>query len=425
MKMRFILLASVLLNAGLAAAFFMARPAQKPAPAAAATPTPAKAAPAPEGRATRIVESVTNDFKWAMLESEDYKEYIVRLRAIGCPEQTIRDIIIADVNSLYGARIAALRPPASEYKFWKTNDREARNAYRDRERKKEELERERNKLIKELLGVDLDTELGKWEGQGDPNERRYGFLPAEKQAQMIALRDKYREMERTMFGNNAWNPENRAKYLALRAQMEAEMAQLLTPAEFEQYQLRNSRTADVMREELVSFQPTEAEFREMFKLKKAYNDQYGMYGGGGDDAARKQQQLAQQQLAEQMKALLGPERYKDYAMAQDERYRDLYEFTQRNNLAGDAAKQVFEMRMAAEAERQRIEKDQSLTSDQRKAMLLAMGRETSTAVSQVMGENVFKQYQQNSGWMQRLTRYEEPRPANSGGNQSGDRTIRR
>ena len=201
MKMRFVLLASVLLNAGLAAAFFTARPAQKPAPAPEAA-APAKAAPAPEGRATRMVESaesVTNDFKWAMLESEDYKEYIVRLRAIGCPEQTIRDIIIADVNSLYGAKIAALRPPAADYKFWKTNDREARNAYRDRERKKEELERERNKLIKELLGVDLDTELGKWEGQGDPNERRYGFLPAEKQAQMIALRDKYREMERTMF----------------------------------------------------------------------------------------------------------------------------------------------------------------------------------------------------------------------------------
>src|SRR5436190_12879547 len=36
--------------------------------------------------------TVTNDFQWAQLESEDYHEYIERLRKIGCPEETIRDI---------------------------------------------------------------------------------------------------------------------------------------------------------------------------------------------------------------------------------------------------------------------------------------------------------------------------------------------
>ena len=430
MKMRFVLLASVLLNAGLATAFFLTRPAEKPAPVVEVAPAPAKAVPAPDARDTRVVETastVTNDFTWAMLESEDYKDYIARLRAIGCPEQTIRDIIIADVNSLYGRKIAALRPTSADFKFWKTNDREARTAQRDRERKQEELERERNKLIKELLGVDLDTELGKWDGRSDPNERRYGFLPPEKQEQMIALREKYREMERTMFGNgnNGWNSENRAKYLALRAQMEAEIAQVLTPAEFEQYQLRNSRTAEGMREELVSFQPTESEFREIFKLKKAYNDQYGMYGGGGDDAAQQQRRLAQQQLEEQMKALLGADRYKDYALTQDERYRDLYEFTQRNNLTADAAKSVFDMRLAAEAERRRIENDQSIPPAEKKVLLTAMGQQTYAALSQVMGANVFKEYQQHSSWINRVFRYEEPRPANGGNNQSGERTIRR
>src|SRR4051794_1792422 len=32
-------------------------------------------------------------FDWRMVESEDYKKYIANLRAIGCPEETIRDII--------------------------------------------------------------------------------------------------------------------------------------------------------------------------------------------------------------------------------------------------------------------------------------------------------------------------------------------
>jgi hypothetical protein len=43
-------------------------------------------------------------FRWSQLESTDYRQYINNLRAIGCPRQTIRDIITADVHSLYAAR---------------------------------------------------------------------------------------------------------------------------------------------------------------------------------------------------------------------------------------------------------------------------------------------------------------------------------
>lgn len=43
-------------------------------------------------------------FRWSQIEAADYPSYIANLRAIGCPEQTIRDIIAADVDSLYSAR---------------------------------------------------------------------------------------------------------------------------------------------------------------------------------------------------------------------------------------------------------------------------------------------------------------------------------
>src|SRR5262249_55086014 len=45
-------------------------------------------------------------FTWQEVESPDYPTYIANLRDIGCPEQTIRDIIIADVNALYARRRA-------------------------------------------------------------------------------------------------------------------------------------------------------------------------------------------------------------------------------------------------------------------------------------------------------------------------------
>jgi hypothetical protein len=40
-------------------------------------------------------------FHWSQLESSDYPTYIANLRSVGCPEETLRDIVIADVDSLY------------------------------------------------------------------------------------------------------------------------------------------------------------------------------------------------------------------------------------------------------------------------------------------------------------------------------------
>lgn len=40
-------------------------------------------------------------FQWSQIEASDYFTYISNLRSIACPEQTIRDIISADVASIY------------------------------------------------------------------------------------------------------------------------------------------------------------------------------------------------------------------------------------------------------------------------------------------------------------------------------------
>src|SRR5690348_15405623 len=43
----------------------------------------------------------SNDFSWSQVESSDYRVYVANLRRIGCPRQTIEDIIRADVHGLY------------------------------------------------------------------------------------------------------------------------------------------------------------------------------------------------------------------------------------------------------------------------------------------------------------------------------------
>ncbi|MCX6930391.1 MAG: hypothetical protein NT154_45380, partial [Verrucomicrobia bacterium] len=45
-------------------------------------------------------------FSWREIESSDFPTYVANLRQVGCPEQTIRDIIIADVNALFSRKRA-------------------------------------------------------------------------------------------------------------------------------------------------------------------------------------------------------------------------------------------------------------------------------------------------------------------------------
>src|SRR5947207_2181457 len=176
MKWRILVVGSVLLNAALIAAYLTKSRAVVPASdEAAATPEIKIVRTANQARSLRpltVDVSTTNSFRWASVESPDYREYIANLRAIGCPEETIRDIVIADVNKLFGSRIAALYPTAKDYKFWRVEDRAAREEDRAREQKRRQIDKEKRALIKELLGIDYDVEMARWSGRPDDEDSR-------------------------------------------------------------------------------------------------------------------------------------------------------------------------------------------------------------------------------------------------------------
>src|SRR5687767_6195122 len=110
MKLRLILIISVCVNLALAGVYFVSKRSTAVQPSAPDLAASGKTTTKSERerRAKLIAAGHTNDFHWGSVESDDYREYIANLRAIGCPEETIRDIIIADVNKLYAGRIASL-----------------------------------------------------------------------------------------------------------------------------------------------------------------------------------------------------------------------------------------------------------------------------------------------------------------------------
>ena len=205
--------------------------------------------------------AATNTFDWRRVESPDYRQYIANLRAGGCPEKTIRDIIIADVNDMFCQRARSLSGTTNRFEYWKPGHWMGESATED-VTKQQDLSQEKRELFKALLGDSAPTGLETstlTDFYQQQFERMLDFLPADKLTPLEELEEKY-GAKRT----KAYKDAAQGDLTALRnimAEKNAELLQLLTPEQKFEYELRMSETAYTMRDDLGEFQPTEQQFR--------------------------------------------------------------------------------------------------------------------------------------------------------------------
>jgi hypothetical protein len=362
--------------------------------------------------ATNLLAALANrSLNWRALESTNYVAYIENLRNFGCPEETIRDIIITDVAKLYGRRRAELRAQLQPYRFWETADPrtgvpgtgpEFQHASR-------ELDKEQRQLIRDLLGVDLRTEMAKYWNDEQYPEPDYSFLSADKQENVRALATKFDDLEQEIYARSGGLllDADQEQLKAIERQRKAELAAVLTPQELEEYELRHSSTAQTMRTQLAGFQPTEEEFRKIFRLERTFDESFDQAFDTRNDAAMtarvQSEQAAQNALNDEIRKTLGPQRFAEYQRAQDTDYRAILQLTDRFQAPPDVAAKVYNMKQAAEQYKRQVESIPTLTEEQRAQMIAALARETERSVVATMGDQVFRAYQ-NTGadWLNAL-----------------------
>ena len=122
-------------------------------------------------------------FDWHQVESEDYKQYLANLRAIGCPEKTVRDIIVADVNDLFASKMAAATR-TNQYQYWR---KEPFSRSEEQAKELRDLYAQKREVLK-MLGVDSpDFKDLLWEAFRDNVEEpdlQLAFLPESKRQQV-------------------------------------------------------------------------------------------------------------------------------------------------------------------------------------------------------------------------------------------------
>jgi hypothetical protein len=321
MTSRILLISSLSLNLVLAAAsFHITKHALKTC--AIAYPRPQPITPVNPINSVNTFNSIdlddqssaeTNWFHWRLLESPDFEQYVANLRAVGCPEQTIRDLILPEIQKRYAATKAAV--PLSGG-FWccgptRTDAERARKARRDA------LDAEKRALVERLFGIIYSGEAS--HSADNLTERAImlfvlGPLPEgvpEQVEAAIELADTSTSAIESQV-NGILLPEDEAQIGRVREQNRAQLQQLLSPEQYEEFTARWA-AINLVDHGFGDFQMTAAECRSVACL---YNRAYGAFDGkpfGGFFAASPEKTQAQKaEFEQQLKMLLGEARFAEY-----------------------------------------------------------------------------------------------------------------
>jgi hypothetical protein len=339
-------------------------------------------------------------FDWQSLFTPDLRQYAANLRAVECPEETIRDILMAEINRQYAPREAELKVRPEDRFPW-----ESVTSYdkRAKESKFRQLLVEKRDLLKELVGVDVPIETPPTlAGRNiEKFEAAYRDLPEAKREQVRAIQEKYwgqsDEIKRRTMG--FLEPEDRELYKQIKSERRQEMAQILSAQELEDYELKTSPTGSALRSRLSGFDATEEEMRQIFRLTQPLDEEYSLISGTRDPedkvAAAKRKEV-EQQWQEQLHGLLGDERFAEMERSKDQAYQHMVRAGQEAGVPKDSIVQAYEAQKVMREEASRVMKDPSLSPEQRQQALLGMQAEGEKALQSILGEQAFEALRRNN-----------------------------
>jgi hypothetical protein len=165
-----------------------------------------------------------------------------------------------------------------------------------------------------------------------------------------------------------------------------------------------------MRSTLATFNPTEEEFRGLFKIQSALDDQFPRPMGISTADQMAPRLAAEKQLQPEIQALLGPDRYADYQLATDPKYQQVNRLVARLELPASTSVDVVNVQETIQKQAVALRQDRTLTPDQRNAQLAALAQQAQTQLTATLGTQGYEAYKNYSGyWLQNL----QPRPAST------------
>ena len=278
--------------------------------------------------------------RWNAIESSDLMQLVRNLRSVGCPEQTIRDLVTFRICRQYRERLLSQRAEMS--RRWDFTRNQGPRDWQEANKNQRELRAAMETELESVLGVpvtELRMDILGWPERAAPDHA----LSLEAQAKIRELTQRYQTLtEEARQGLLPWEsaPAVDARLKELERQKQQELASVLTPQELQAYDLRNSSAARYVLQNLPEAKSAE-EFQRMVQAVQAVGldeprmtDPMRNYGLGSRSPDEERAYADKQaQLAALLKQTLGEQRIAEQ-------------------------QQEEQARVAAEADRQKQESEQ-------------------------------------------------------------------
>ncbi len=319
-----------------------------------------------------------------------------RLRTLGFSEAFVRAAVRAQVEGPRLARQRAMTANAAGRSWWLVAT-SAPAATAEELRELREVRRAECNELTRLFGPIGSVTVEEIEP--------YAFLSEEKAAQVAAIRRDILEV-RDEIPAGGTGPSSRAeaqrRQKLLYAEWDREVAALLTPAEFDEYQLRTSTSAHSVGHSAKYFPGTADEFRALYEADKAWR----AADDGVDFINAIPSTAALEKLREDQKAALGPERYAEWKRGTQYEYQALIDLQRRfpQPAATLAALEALPKQVSDEA--MVVAKDRAFSEEEKLAKLKAIAEDGRARVRGLLGADLGDAYNEASarGWLTELER---------------------
>ncbi len=323
---------------------------------------------------------------------------LAQLKTAGIPDDVARSILFGRAHTRLQARQRALlQPPSTNGRYW------ANPAYATAWTKERRLEMA--KVQREF--EDAMRELGDGSTLRNPFDTELNFLPEAKREQLRRIRQDYGDM-RNEFNemDGIQLASDRLKFKMLQEEQERDIAAALSPQELEAYQLHTSGTAQNVRQNYGDAIQREDDYKKVYALQKAFDEQYANQNRGSQPPPSPQGQAARQaaerKLQEDILTVVGAENFAAAQRAADQDLKALNSLEKRLNLSVGTADQIYASRDAYALQSRQISEDASLSTQDRRAQLKGLADQATANLKTTLGEEGAEAYIQQASWMNML-----------------------
>jgi len=320
--------------------------------------------------------------------SSDYLQYLDHLRQQDLSDLEIKQVLLARIDFEYKNLESQL---TEEYRYWKRSERDRQQIFL------QELAwtQEKRDILLELFGNSVvDDPI--FEDLFKPLDEKLGFLSSDKQIALNELMLKNKAETSSIFGQG-FIRESREDRQAANEFMLASIQELLSPQEFLEYQLRESRTANMMRRSMDGFDYGEQEFRDIFEIRQSSQLQPDLAGlNMRDPQVREEFRSDREESRNQTREYLGEERYQELARTQDPLYRSMQAIADRYGKSEQEIISAYEITTEARTKIDEIRRDQSLSSAQRRTGMQELNEQTLKDIQEVVGDEAAESIQRNT-----------------------------